>query len=209
MEYQQPCVPTNVCHFPVYTMHDQQSMYTHPVWPGVSEFHYGYEQHTLTAPVGNTSTQNPVTSPGQIASTEQVVVNSPNRLVEKRQKQPLAYCNGIAVDCGRSKSPAIRFDFEGHLECAERRRGSAAEDESLTPTQRRRRAQNLAAQRAYRNRRRQREEELEAQLSASKVRNDSLESDIKRLKRELLLAQDENKILRSIVQTQPPSNALP
>lgn len=66
----------------------------------------------------------------------------------------------------------------------------------------------VPSQQAFRNRKRQREEELEAQLSALQMRTDSVESDNKRLKRELLLTQDENRILRSIVQPQPSINVL-
>jgi hypothetical protein len=64
------------------------------------------------------------------------------------------------------------------------------------------------SQRAFRNRKRQRVQELEAQFSASELRNKILESDKKRLKHELLLTQDENKILRKITRPQPSSNAL-
>ncbi|KAI4854315.1 hypothetical protein E4T45_04007 [Aureobasidium sp. EXF-8846] len=122
-------------------------------------------------------------------------------------KQPFAYCNGTAVGCGRFTSPAIKFDLKGHLESEQRRCSAASEKESLTPAQRRRKAQNLAAQRAFRKRKRQRVEELETQLSALQVRTDSLESDKKRLEHELLRAQDENGILRSIFQPQPSTNS--
>ncbi|KAI4789640.1 hypothetical protein E4T44_13246 [Aureobasidium sp. EXF-8845] len=189
-------------------MHDQWYMHTHPVRPEVPKFHHGYEQDRFTPPVSNTSTQNPVTYPDQIASTEHVVMIGQNKLVTIPSEQPFAYYNGAAVGCGRLTSPAIEFNLKGHLESEERRCSAAAEKESLTPAQRRRKAQNLAAQRAFRNRKRRREEELETQLSALQMRTDFLESDNERLERELLLAQDENRMLRSIVQSQPSSNAL-
>jgi hypothetical protein len=64
------------------------------------------------------------------------------------------------------------------------------------------------SQRAFCNRKRQRMQELEAPVSASELRNKILESDKTRLKHELLLTQDENKILRKITRSQPLSNAL-
>jgi hypothetical protein len=52
------------------------------------------------------------------------------------------------------------------------------------------------SQRAFRNRKRQRVQELEAQFSASELRINCLELDNERLKHELLLTRDENKIFR-------------
>ncbi|KAG9801851.1 hypothetical protein KCU68_g22795, partial [Aureobasidium melanogenum] len=92
----------------------------------------------------------------------------------------------------------------------QRRRSSATseEKEPLTPAQRRRKAQNRAAQRAFRDRKRQRVQELEAQLSALEVRTNSLESDNERLRHELLRTKEENEVLRSIKQPPSPNHVL-
>jgi hypothetical protein len=58
------------------------------------------------------------------------------------------YLSGIEVGCGQPKSPAIELNIDGLLEYQELRRcatGEEKEKESLTPAQRRRKAQNRTA----------------------------------------------------------------
>jgi hypothetical protein len=64
------------------------------------------------------------------------------------------------------------------------------------------------SQRASTNRKLRRLQELDTQISASKLRMNFLESNNKRLKHELLLTQDENQLLRNITRSQPSSSGL-
>ncbi|KAF2709822.1 hypothetical protein K504DRAFT_378556 [Pleomassaria siparia CBS 279.74] len=82
---------------------------------------------------------------------------------------------------------------------ASRTRSSSEEKESagLTPAQSRRKAQNRAAQRAFRERKERHVRELEAKLSALESSTHSLQSDNERLKLALQRARTENEILRA------------
>ncbi|KAK8176254.1 hypothetical protein BC567DRAFT_287961, partial [Phyllosticta citribraziliensis] len=68
---------------------------------------------------------------------------------------------------------------------------------NLTPAQSRRKAQNRAAQRAFRERKERHVRELEAKLSALESSTHSLQSDNERLKLLLQRAKTENEILRA------------
>ncbi|KAG2160347.1 hypothetical protein JADG_000086 [Aureobasidium aubasidani] len=179
------------------------------MWTAVPQYHYGYEQHSLASPIGNTFTQAPVVSPINTTSTEPIAVDGRNGFVTMPPGQPLTYRSGVEGDYGQPTSPTVEFNVDELLEYQRRRSSATSEEkEPLTPAQRRRKAQNRAAQRAFRDRKRQRVQDLEAQLSALEVRTNSLESDNERLKHELLLTRDENEVLRSITQPQHPSNTL-
>ncbi|KAH5774304.1 hypothetical protein HBI17_007280 [Parastagonospora nodorum] len=78
-----------------------------------------------------------------------------------------------------------------------RMRSSSEEKENLTPAQSRRKAQNRAAQRAFRERKERHVKELENKLSALESSTHSLQSDNERLKLALQRAQTENEILRA------------
>ncbi|THY98390.1 hypothetical protein D6C80_00996, partial [Aureobasidium pullulans] len=231
MEYQQACGgTTSACHHPVYATHNQGYTHAHHMWTAVPQYHYGYEQHSLASPVGNTFTQAPVVSPINTTSTEPIAVDGRNGFVTMPPGQPLIYRSGVEGDYGQPTSPTVEFNVDELLEYQRRRSSATSEEkEPLTPAQRRRKAQNRAAyvsrspslwrdfpltrrgghsQRAFRDRKRQRVQDLEAQLSALEVRTNSLESDNERLKHELLLTRDENEVLRSITQPQHPSNTL-
>ncbi|KAL2034349.1 hypothetical protein VTO58DRAFT_105063 [Aureobasidium pullulans] len=210
MEYQQACGgTTSACHHPVYATHNQGYTHAHHMWTAVPQYHYGYEQHSLASPIGNTFTQAPVVSPINTTSTEPIAVDGRNGFVTMPPGQPLTYRSGVEGDYGQPTSPTVEFNVDELLEYQRRRSSATSEEkEPLTPAQRRRKAQNRAAQRAFRDRKRQRVQDLEAQLSALEVRTNSLESDNERLKHELLLTRDENEVLRSITQPQHPSNTL-
>jgi len=77
------------------------------------------------------------------------------------------------------------------------RRSSSEEKESLTPAQSRRKAQNRAAQRAFRERKERHVKDLEAKLTALESSASSLASDNQRLKLALQRATTENEILRA------------
>ncbi|KAI4742274.1 hypothetical protein E4T50_07335 [Aureobasidium sp. EXF-12298] len=207
MEYQQACVTTGACHHPVYAHHNQGFTHTQPVWSGVPQYAYGYEQHTLAPPVGSTFAQAPIMTSDHTTTAEVVDGHSGYPVVSPGQS--LMYRNGVEVDYGQPTSPAVEFNVDELLEYQRRRSSATSEEkEPLTPAQRRRKAQNRAAQRAFRDRKRQRVQELEAQLSVMEVRTNSLESDNERLKHELLVTREENEALRGATRTQPPSNTM-
>ncbi|KAG9187868.1 hypothetical protein G6011_05739 [Alternaria panax] len=76
-------------------------------------------------------------------------------------------------------------------------RSSSEEKDNLTPAQSRRKAQNRAAQRAFRERKERHVKELETKLSALESSTHSLQSDNERLKAALHRARTENEILRA------------
>ncbi|KAI8937616.1 hypothetical protein NX059_005326 [Plenodomus lindquistii] len=85
----------------------------------------------------------------------------------------------------------------GELDDASRTRSSSEEKENLTPAQSRRKAQNRAAQRAFRERKERHVRDLETKLTALENSTHSLQSDNERLKLALQRARTENEILRA------------
>ncbi|ORY10646.1 hypothetical protein BCR34DRAFT_566460 [Clohesyomyces aquaticus] len=92
---------------------------------------------------------------------------------------------------------------------ASRTRSSSEEKESLTPAQSRRKAQNRAAQRAFRERKERHVRDLEAKLNALESSTHSLQSDNERLKLALQRARTENEILRATSGSHSPSSSRP
>lgn len=91
-----------------------------------------------------------------------------------------------------------------------RTRSSSEEKETgLTPAQSRRKAQNRAAQRAFRERKERHVRELEAKLSALENSTHSLQSDNERLKLALQRARTENEILRATTGQNSPTSSRP
>ncbi|UPX14076.1 uncharacterized protein EKO05_0004568 [Ascochyta rabiei] len=90
---------------------------------------------------------------------------------------------------------------------ASRTRSSSEEKEAslhLTPAQSRRKAQNRAAQRAFRERKERHVRDLEAKLNALENNTQSLQSDNERLKLALQRARIENEVLRATSGHSPP-----
>lgn len=197
-----------------------------------SQYHYGYAQHTAVQvpSVDDVYPQAPGMSRVDIPLVKPIVLDERSSFIAIPPGQPGVYSNGAEVDYVQPSSPLVELNVDELLEYQRRRSSATSEEkEPLTPAQRRRKAQNRAAyvskpqgptlqkapsltrhgdqyrQRAFRDRKRQRVQDLEAQLSALEVRTSSLESDNKRLKHELVLTQNENNLLRSIAQPQPPS----
>ncbi|GIZ38409.1 hypothetical protein CKM354_000182600 [Cercospora kikuchii] len=83
------------------------------------------------------------------------------------------------------------------------RRNSSEEKENLTPAQSRRKAQNRAAQRAFRERKERHVRDLEAKLNLLTTTTSSLQSDNERLKLLLQRVQTENEILRATASHSP------
>ncbi|KAF2131891.1 hypothetical protein P153DRAFT_364369 [Dothidotthia symphoricarpi CBS 119687] len=88
-----------------------------------------------------------------------------------------------------------------------RTRSSSEEKEglNLTPAQSRRKAQNRAAQRAFRERKERHVRDLETKLSTLENSKHSLQSDNDRLKQALQRARTENEILRATAGSPPSS----
>ncbi|KAI9799329.1 MAG: hypothetical protein M1825_004822 [Sarcosagium campestre] len=76
-------------------------------------------------------------------------------------------------------------------------RSSSEEKDSMTPAQSRRKAQNRAAQRAFRERKERHVKDLEQKLSKMERNSSTLAADNDRLKRELQKIATENEILRA------------
>ncbi|MCJ1413843.1 hypothetical protein MMC32_000168 [Xylographa parallela] len=87
-------------------------------------------------------------------------------------------------------------------------RSSSEEKESLTPAQSRRKAQNRAAQRAFRERKERHVKDLENKLNSLSAHSTTLLTDNERLKRELQKLATQNEILRATTgpASQPPLN---
>ncbi|KAK5014262.1 hypothetical protein LTR16_003931 [Cryomyces antarcticus] len=75
--------------------------------------------------------------------------------------------------------------------------GSSEEKENLSPAQSRRKAQNRAAQRAFRERKEKHVHELETRLESLATQSQTLRTDNERLKLALRKAETENEILRA------------
>ncbi|QPG97406.1 hypothetical protein C2857_006270 [Epichloe festucae Fl1] len=76
-------------------------------------------------------------------------------------------------------------------------RGGSDDDESLTPAQSRRKAQNRAAQRAFRERKEKHVKDLEAKLADMEAARQQASVENERLKRDLHKMSTENEILRA------------
>ncbi|KAJ5748833.1 uncharacterized protein N7511_010529 [Penicillium nucicola] len=74
---------------------------------------------------------------------------------------------------------------------------SSSEENQSAPTQSKRKAQNRAAQRAFRERKERHVRDLEDKVNSLEQASDSLQADNERLKRELARYSTENEILRA------------
>ncbi|PMD57670.1 uncharacterized protein K444DRAFT_533547 [Hyaloscypha bicolor E] len=77
------------------------------------------------------------------------------------------------------------------------RRGSNSDDDDMTPAQSRRKAQNRAAQRAFRERKERHVKDLEAKLAALQQDSVNVAEENERLKLQLQKAATENEILKA------------
>ncbi|RFU27170.1 hypothetical protein B7463_g9165, partial [Scytalidium lignicola] len=97
-------------------------------------------------------------------------------------------------------------------EDAARRSNSDDDDSNLTPAQSRRKAQNRAAQRAFRERKERHVKDLEAKLAALQKDSAAFVEENERLKRDLQKAATENEILRATTSSNlrgPPPDTAP
>ncbi|KAL8966013.1 MAG: hypothetical protein Q9183_003566 [Haloplaca sp. 2 TL-2023] len=93
----------------------------------------------------------------------------------------------------------VSLDMQPEFEVYEQGQGRSSEDEkdNLTPAQSRRKAQNRAAQRAFRERKERHVKDLEGKLSNATNQNASLVAEIERLQRENSKFATQNEILRA------------
>ncbi|OQN96518.1 hypothetical protein B0A48_17091 [Cryoendolithus antarcticus] len=128
------------------------------------------------------------------------VLTSGNSASPTQQQQFSLLSNG-SVDSG------IALDMDNDLEAManmHRRSRSGSEDkDNMTPAQTRRKAQNRAAQRAFRERKERHVRDLEAKLNLLTTTTTSLQSDNERLKLLLQRAQTENEVLRATASSSP------
>ncbi|CAK7273146.1 AP-1-like transcription factor [Sporothrix epigloea] len=89
------------------------------------------------------------------------------------------------------------LEEETHQYDQNRRGSSKSDDDDMAPAQSRRKAQNRAAQRAFRERKERHVKELEAKLASLEASQTETVSENERLRRELQKASTENEILRA------------
>lgn len=89
---------------------------------------------------------------------------------------------------------------DGHSEDGAIARGTSEDDDNLTPAQSRRKAQNRAAQRAFRERKEKHVKDLEAKLADLEAAQQQASVENERLKRDLQKMSTENEILRATSQ---------
>lgn len=112
----------------------------------LSQYSYGYEQHTLAPPVGDTFTQARIMTSGHTTPAEPIIMDGHNGYASMPPGHPTMYRNGVEVDYGHPIAPAVEFNVDELLEYQRRRSSATSEEkEPLTPAQRRRKAQNRAA----------------------------------------------------------------
>ncbi|KAL2260739.1 hypothetical protein VTK26DRAFT_5172 [Humicola hyalothermophila] len=126
---------------------------------------------------------------------------------------PTNGANGVVHQAGPT---AEILPAKVETEEANRRHASNSEEDDLTPAQSRRKAQNRAAQRAFRERKERHVKDLENRLQQLEQAQQEAMSENERLKRDLQKVSTENEILRatSMVATaanagSPASNAAP
>ncbi|KAL9042310.1 MAG: hypothetical protein Q9214_003821 [Letrouitia sp. 1 TL-2023] len=100
-----------------------------------------------------------------------------------------------------SSHPVVREnsrDMNGDFDMFEQGQGRSSDDEkdNLTPAQSRRKAQNRAAQRAFRERKERHVKDLEGKLDSVTAQNNSLLAELERLRRENEKFATQNEILR-------------
>ncbi|KAK7946511.1 bZIP transcription factor [Apiospora aurea] len=86
--------------------------------------------------------------------------------------------------------------------------GSNSDDEDMTPAQSRRKAQNRAAQRAFRERKERHVKDLEAKLASLEATQHLTATENEKLKRDLQKMSTENEILRATSSVQGPNGSM-
>ncbi|KAM0718319.1 hypothetical protein Q7P37_006651 [Cladosporium fusiforme] len=113
---------------------------------------------------------------------------------------PAQLASHISTGSGDS-GLALDLDAEGMN--GDDRRSNSVDKDLLTPAQSRRKAQNRAAQRAFRERKERHVRDLESKLNLLTTTTSSLQSDNERLKLLLQRTQTENEILKATASSSP------
>ncbi|KAI9733319.1 MAG: hypothetical protein M1834_003403 [Cirrosporium novae-zelandiae] len=113
---------------------------------------------------------------------------------------------GVAVP-EETAEPPLGYTDNSPPNTRARSTSSGEEKENLTPAQSRRKAQNRAAQRAFRERKERHVKDLEAKLSSLQQSQSTLSADNERLKREMARLATENEILRA-TSSGPPGHSV-
>ncbi|KAK4102706.1 hypothetical protein N658DRAFT_514861 [Parathielavia hyrcaniae] len=144
------------------------------------QFHPNFDTYNVQFPPGQPF-PGPPTPPGQ-----QLPVHA-----------AVAPLNGVAHQPGPTSDTVSLSKVEADDLAQSRRQGSNSEDEDLTPAQSRRKAQNRAAQRAFRERKERHVKDLESRLHDLEQSKLEAVSENERLKRDLQKVETENEILRA------------
>ncbi|KAK7748393.1 AP-1-like transcription factor [Diatrype stigma] len=122
--------------------------------------------------------------------------------------QPLTGQNRLQVN-GAAKGLQPQVDVISLTKAdPDRQTGSNSDDDDLTPAQSRRKAQNRAAQRAFRERKERHVKDLEAKLASLEAAQNQTASENEKLKRDLQKISTENEILRATSNMQGHSGSL-
>ncbi|KAG9244565.1 hypothetical protein BJ878DRAFT_63621 [Calycina marina] len=107
-------------------------------------------------------------------------------------------------------SPSFSYEAPQDMNEDAMRRGSNSDDEeNMTQPQSRRKAQNRAAQRAFRERKEKHVKDLETKLAAMERKSSNVSEENERLRLQLQKAATENKILKAASGTRAGSEAVP
>ncbi|KAI0391695.1 hypothetical protein F5Y17DRAFT_439438 [Xylariaceae sp. FL0594] len=120
------------------------------------------------------------------------------------QGQSNAVLNGgLALKTGQADVLSLtKHDPDAHRQTG----GSNSEEDEVSPAQSRRKAQNRAAQRAFRERKEKHVKDLEAKLASLEAAQSATASENEKLKREMQKISTENKILRATSTVQAQQN---
>ncbi|KAM7208946.1 fluconazole resistance protein 3 [Naviculisporaceae sp. PSN 640] len=110
---------------------------------------------------------------------------------------PVQPINGTAHPSQTPADVLALTKMEAEDQAQARRQGSNSEEDELTPAQSRRKAQNRAAQRAFRERKERHVKDLESRLQQLEQAQQQTASENERLKRDLQKMSTENEILRA------------
>ncbi|KAK2057936.1 bZIP transcription factor [Colletotrichum caudatum] len=124
----------------------------------------------------------------------------PNHGLPVQQTVQPTQHNGMSATSSMQQikaQPEVIVHKQEPLDDHSRRGQSNSDDEDLTPAQSRRKAQNRAAQRAFRERKERHVKDLEAKLANLEAEAQQKSTENERLKREMQKISTENEILRA------------
>ncbi|KAH6888050.1 hypothetical protein B0T10DRAFT_66271 [Thelonectria olida] len=148
------------------------------------QFAFDYNQGFNANPPQPSTFPGPPTPPGQNVFA-----------IQQAQQQQQQQGNG---SLSNAMQPMMGSD--GNSEDGAVARGTSEEDDNLTPAQSRRKAQNRAAQRAFRERKEKHVKDLETKLADLEQAQQQASVENERLKRDLQKMSTENEILRATSQ---------